>query len=416
MKPDESGTRWGEGVGKHRNGMLTFAHRVLHDRDEAEHAVRRALGRALGAISSGFRPTVLRPWVYRVVLHEVQKVEKKGKKRKAHGVRAAELRKKPKEMVAEETREMLRAVMLAEVDRLPGVYRDVLLLRFCQHMSYEDAAEALEVPEGTVNSYQAKALATLRKQVVPVLKAPGEAAGTECTVARERMADWVSDNLTPTEREETQGHIRGCISCLEELERHQVMTEVLDSFPEEDPIIEKPAEKRGGGLIPAFVIGAAAGVAIVLAVLGFLGAEEPPVVEGTLLFAAEQKTETGTTLIGQGLEYRVGRGRAVMKMGGRTVTLLKGTEFAWEGSRSVRVKEGTVHCAAGGGALTIVTRTVEIDLAGAEAWIEDGGAKNVTGVTVLSGEAALSNRSGKLKVRAGAQAGCAAGRKPRRIK
>ncbi|MHC4606500.1 MAG: HEAT repeat domain-containing protein, partial [Planctomycetota bacterium] len=52
----------------------------------------------------------------------------------------------------------------------------------------------------------------------------------------------------------------------------------------------------------------------------------------------------------------------------------------------------------------------------AEAWIEDGGAKNVTGVTVLSGEAALSNRSGQLKVRAGAQAGCAAGRKPRRIK
>jgi RNA polymerase sigma factor (sigma-70 family) len=52
------------------------------------------------------------------------------------------------------------------LDRLPPRRRAVLVLRYCCDMSIEQTARALGCSTGTVKSQSARALATLRNQMV----------------------------------------------------------------------------------------------------------------------------------------------------------------------------------------------------------------------------------------------------------
>jgi RNA polymerase sigma-70 factor, ECF subfamily len=78
-------------------------------------------------------------------------------------VRAADL---------EEGELVRRAVM-----QLPDIYRSVIVLRHYEDMKLARIAEVLEIPEGTVNSRMAEALARLSRMLEPKLKsAPAQFA------------------------------------------------------------------------------------------------------------------------------------------------------------------------------------------------------------------------------------------------
>ena len=55
--------------------------------------------------------------------------------------------------------------------QLPEIYRSVLVLRHYEGMRLAEIAEVLEVPEGTVYSRMAEALARLARILEPALKA-----------------------------------------------------------------------------------------------------------------------------------------------------------------------------------------------------------------------------------------------------
>lgn len=55
--------------------------------------------------------------------------------------------------------------LLEELDRLPDIYRDTVQLCDVEQMSYEEAAEAMDVPVGTVRSRLFRARALLRDRV-----------------------------------------------------------------------------------------------------------------------------------------------------------------------------------------------------------------------------------------------------------
>ena len=55
--------------------------------------------------------------------------------------------------------------LLEELDRLPDIYRDTIQLCDVEQMSYEEAAEAMEVPVGTVRSRLFRARALLRERL-----------------------------------------------------------------------------------------------------------------------------------------------------------------------------------------------------------------------------------------------------------
>lgn len=159
-----------DAVRKHRPALVTFAYRALHDAHEAEDTTQAALARAVQAIRSGDVPSHPRPWLYKFVLREVQHcLEKRRVRSLALESRAIS---PPDPASAESSQETLalRRRTLEEVDRLEEPYRAILLLRFCQHLSYEEVSAALEMPTGTVKSYQSRALRQLRERLSSVLR------------------------------------------------------------------------------------------------------------------------------------------------------------------------------------------------------------------------------------------------------
>lgn len=65
--------------------------------------------------------------------------------------------------------------LIAELDRLPDIYRDTVQLCDVEQMSYEEAAEAMDVPVGTVRSRLFRARALLRDRLGAVV-APAQEA------------------------------------------------------------------------------------------------------------------------------------------------------------------------------------------------------------------------------------------------
>ena len=54
--------------------------------------------------------------------------------------------------------------MLAEVESLPEVYREVIMLYYYQDVTYQDLAETLGVSAATINARLTKARALLRRR------------------------------------------------------------------------------------------------------------------------------------------------------------------------------------------------------------------------------------------------------------
>src|SRR4030095_3489342 len=78
----------------------------------------------------------------------------------------------------QEEGELVRQALL----KLPEIYRTVLLLRHYEGLKLGKIAEILEVPEGTVNSRMAEALARLTRILQPQLggdRMPGPGRTTE---------------------------------------------------------------------------------------------------------------------------------------------------------------------------------------------------------------------------------------------
>lgn len=57
--------------------------------------------------------------------------------------------------------------LLAEVDKLPDIHRMLIQLCDVEGLSYEEAADALDIPIGTVRSRLFRARARLRERLSP---------------------------------------------------------------------------------------------------------------------------------------------------------------------------------------------------------------------------------------------------------
>lgn len=159
-----------EAIPLHRPALLTFACRLLDDPEEAEDAVQAGFERALIALASGIRPLNLRAWLYKIVLREAQRIQEKRKvRRRIDPSVVPSLRPRQGDELTEEEKASVARMVLNEVHHLPRPYREIVLLRFLQHLSYEEVAEALEMPIGTVKSYQARALDQLKQRLGPIL-------------------------------------------------------------------------------------------------------------------------------------------------------------------------------------------------------------------------------------------------------
>ena len=150
----------------HLDAAYNLARWLSHSPSDAEDIVQDAMLRAYRAFD-GFRGNNIRPWLLAIV-------------RNCWRNRAAEVQRRGHSALPEEDdrplvyegpdpeAQALRASesrrLSAVISALPEAFREVLILREVEDLSYQEIAEATGTPIGTVMSRLARARAMLRDQ------------------------------------------------------------------------------------------------------------------------------------------------------------------------------------------------------------------------------------------------------------
>jgi RNA polymerase sigma-70 factor (ECF subfamily) len=148
------------------DSLYNFARWLTHDREEAEDLVQETYSKALKGFQSFQQGTNFRAWMYRILRNPFL-TSRTGLK---SGITIS-LDSEEGESVAPVTPETPESLffersnqqMLQEaIEELPLMYREVVLLCDVEEMSYQEIAETLSIPIGTVMSRLARARNALR--------------------------------------------------------------------------------------------------------------------------------------------------------------------------------------------------------------------------------------------------------------
>jgi RNA polymerase sigma-70 factor, ECF subfamily len=143
--------------------LYNFARWLTQDTSEAEDLVQETYAKALRGFSSFQAGTNFRAWMYRILRNSFLNSRSGLKNTAAFDEETHEPAKEtstPESLLIEQAnREMVRQA-LAD---LPVPFREILLLCEVEEMSYQEIAEALSIPQGTVMSRLSRARKALRE-------------------------------------------------------------------------------------------------------------------------------------------------------------------------------------------------------------------------------------------------------------
>ncbi|HZS96191.1 MAG TPA: sigma-70 family RNA polymerase sigma factor [Terriglobales bacterium] len=149
------------------DSLYNFARWLVRNQSDAEDLVQETYRKALHSFAS-FRPgTNFRGWIFRILKNSFLS-SRSGLERKM--TVAMESERDGSELAAErETPETIliersnRQLVQRAIDELPAHYREVILLCEVEEMSYQQIAETLSIPIGTVMSRLARARRAIRE-------------------------------------------------------------------------------------------------------------------------------------------------------------------------------------------------------------------------------------------------------------
>lgn len=125
--------------------VLSTAWRILGDRDRSADVVQEAFVKIHAALPSFSMAAPLALWIHRIAVHEALNAARTDRR-----ARAREVRVVPSDASPADPSQAL-------FDRLTPPLRAVAVLRYLHDFSYDEIADALDLPAGTVRSrlYQA---------------------------------------------------------------------------------------------------------------------------------------------------------------------------------------------------------------------------------------------------------------------
>ncbi len=150
--------------------LYNFAHWLAQNREEAEDLVQETYAKALRGFSSYQPGTNFRAWMYRI-LRNTFLTSRTGLKATKTVPLESDEEGPIVPVVDTQTPEAIlidrsnQALLEAALEELPVHYREVLLLCEVEEMSYQEIAETIAVPIGTVMSRLSRARAALRASV-----------------------------------------------------------------------------------------------------------------------------------------------------------------------------------------------------------------------------------------------------------
>lgn len=148
--------------------LYNFAHWLTQDREEAEDLVQETYLKALKGFPSFQLGTNFRAWMYRI-LRNTFLTSRSGLRER----NTVALEPEAEELLpgGPETPESILIDRASEemvqdaIQKLPVIYREVILLCEVEEMSYQETAEALSIPIGTVMSRLARARKAMREEL-----------------------------------------------------------------------------------------------------------------------------------------------------------------------------------------------------------------------------------------------------------
>jgi RNA polymerase sigma-70 factor (ECF subfamily) len=149
--------------------LYNFAHWLAQNREEAEDLVQETYAKALRGFSSYAPGTNFRAWMYRI-LRNTFVTSRTGLK----ATMTVPLDQDDDDPMAPADTQTPEAILIdrsnqqllhSALEELPVHFREILLLCEVEELSYQDIAETLTVPIGTVMSRLSRARAALRALV-----------------------------------------------------------------------------------------------------------------------------------------------------------------------------------------------------------------------------------------------------------
>jgi len=150
--------------------LYNFAHWLAQNREEAEDLVQETYVKALRGFSSYQPGTNFRAWMYRI-LRNTFLTSRTGLKATKTVPLESDEDGPIAPVVDTQTPEAIlidrsnHAMLESALDELPVHYREILLLCEVEEMSYQEIAETIAAPIGTVMSRLSRARAALRAGV-----------------------------------------------------------------------------------------------------------------------------------------------------------------------------------------------------------------------------------------------------------
>ncbi len=155
-------------VCRYRDGVVNVVYRMCGDGEISEEAAQEAFIRAWQKLGSYQSRYPFRPWLYRIALNVALDVLRREPQTTPIDAPEMEnrLRAESEEPEAAVIRRERAARVRKSVLRLPEASRAVLVLREYEGLSYQEIADVLNIPLGTVMSRLNYARTQLRKELV----------------------------------------------------------------------------------------------------------------------------------------------------------------------------------------------------------------------------------------------------------
>lgn len=164
----------------HQRQVYQLAVRMLRDEDEASEATQEVFLAAWQHLSSFRGDARLATWLYRITYNHCLKVSES--RRRDQEVRlalaAASREGRPASQLSASmalaAERDVQATVRQQIDQLPNKYKRALVLRHLQDLSYEEMADVMRVPIGTVKTQLFRARALLKERLGGLERARAE--------------------------------------------------------------------------------------------------------------------------------------------------------------------------------------------------------------------------------------------------
>lgn len=185
----------------HQRQVYALALRMLRDPEEASEATQDVFLAAWQGLGRFREEARFATWLYRITYRHCLKVSE-GRRRDeaARAEMAAERAREQGPLASELARSAeaeVRETVRAEIALLPAKYRYALVLRHLQELSYEEIAEVMRVPIGTVKTHLFRARALLKERLSDLERArdEGMARADDLRVSLQATVDSIEAGL-----------------------------------------------------------------------------------------------------------------------------------------------------------------------------------------------------------------------------